>query len=520
MQQSAAAGRFPGGTDVFLYKYHGLFYVAPAQDAFMCRLRFAGGAVRSYQLRGLADLATRCAGGYADVTTRANLQLREIPADRPLEVLQELSELGIINRGAGADNIRNITASPTSGFDPQELLETLPLARQLHLAILQQRTLYGLPRKFNIGFDGGGQIRALEDTNDIGFRAVRVDPPENVDGAVMLQLLLGGITGHGDFARDTAILVQAEHSVAAALAIVRTYLEYGDRSDRKRARLKYLLDEWGVERFLTEAESRLPDGSRWQSLAANRIAPRPAELRWGHVGWHPQKQPGRWYLGLILPVGRLTAAQMRGLADITDRYAANDLRLTVWQNALLHGIRDADREAVQQRVEDLGLEWRHDAVRGGLVACTGSAGCKFAAADTKRHALELAEFLDGRVTLDQPVNIHLTGCSHSCAQHYIGDIGLLATGIDTGDDMVEGYHLYVGGGWDNRQALARELFRDVPAEQLSPLILRLLEAYQRNRLAPDELFCRFVRRHTIDELQRMVSPRDVHVADSRERVAG
>ena len=158
LEQHAAEGRFPKGTDVFAFKYRGLFYVAPAQDAFMCRLRFAGGIVPSYQLRQVATIAEEFAGGYADVTTRANLQLREIRPENSVLLLNALQDCGIVTRGAGADNIRNITGSPTAGIDPQELIDTRPLTTQLHHYILNHRELYGLPRKFNIAFDGGGQI--------------------------------------------------------------------------------------------------------------------------------------------------------------------------------------------------------------------------------------------------------------------------------------------------------------------------------------------------------------------------
>src|SRR5437588_8743936 len=131
MAANAAAGRFPKGTDVFLHKFHGLFYVAPAQDAFMCRLRIPNGILNAHQLRGIADIAERYAGGYADVTTRANLQLREIGPKSILDVLTAIQDLGLTTRGAGADNLRNITGSPTAGIDPDELIDTRPLCREL-----------------------------------------------------------------------------------------------------------------------------------------------------------------------------------------------------------------------------------------------------------------------------------------------------------------------------------------------------------------------------------------------------
>src|SRR5207248_3501262 len=183
------------GTDLFLMKFQGLFYVAPAQDAFMCRLRFPGGICSATQLRGVADLAENFGGGSVDVTTRANLQIRQIGPKNTVDVLMGLNDLGIINRGAGADNIRNITASPTAGIDPNELIDTRPLARAMHHYILNHREMYGLPRKFNIACDGGGSISTLEDTNDIGFVAVRVGEGESVEPGVYFRLQLGGITG-------------------------------------------------------------------------------------------------------------------------------------------------------------------------------------------------------------------------------------------------------------------------------------------------------------------------------------
>ena len=170
----AEAGKFPKGTDVFLTKFHGLFYVAPAQNSFMCRLRMPGGILNSLQVRGIAAIAEELGGGFTDVTTRANLQIREIGAAAAPEVLTRLADLGLTSRGSGADNVRNVTGSPTAGIDAQELIDTRPDARRIHHHILNHRELYGLPRKFNIAFDGSGTIPVLEDTNDVAFTAVPV----------------------------------------------------------------------------------------------------------------------------------------------------------------------------------------------------------------------------------------------------------------------------------------------------------------------------------------------------------
>lgn len=504
MEASAAAGRFPKGTDVFLYKFHGLFHVAPAQDAFMCRLRIPGGVMTAAQFRGVAEIAERFGGGYCDLTTRANLQIRQIKPGDGLNVITGLAEIGLLPRGSGADNIRNITCSPTAGIDPAELIDTLPLARRMHHYILNHREIYGLPRKFNIAFDGGGAISAVADTNDIGFFAVRIAPEHaapDIPAGVYFRMELGGITGHRDFSRDTGILLKPDQTVNVAAAVVRVFIDHGDRTDRKKARMKYVLDRLGLEGCMAEAQKhlktplvRFPLEKCFRPAAADAAA---------HIGIHPQKQPGLHYVGVSLPAGRITCDQMRSLAEIAGRHGSRTLRLTVWQNPLISDI-PADRiDRVKQEIEAAGLHWRASAIRAGLVACTGNGGCKFAASNTKGHANRLAEHLEPRLALDQPINIHLTGCHHSCAQHYIGDIGLIATKVAQGEDMVEGYHVLIGGGHGDDRRIGREFRRDITADQLPRLVESMLRAYLAHRKA-GESFRRFAATIEIESFDKLV----------------
>jgi ferredoxin-nitrite reductase len=501
MQANADEGRFPKGTDVFLYKFHGLFYVAPAQDSFMCRLRIPGGVMTADQLRGVADVAERFGGGFADATTRANLQIRQIKAADALNVLTALTDLGLMPRGSGADNIRNVTASPLAGIDPAELIDTLPLARRMHHYILNHRELYGLPRKFNIAFDGGGAISAVADTNDIGFVAVRVPEPHaspDIPAGVYFRMELGGITGHGDFARDAGLLLRPDQCVPLAAAVVRVFIEHGDRTDRRKARMKYVLDRLGLEGYMAEV-ARHYTAPLIRFPLDRCLRNPPADPR-AHLGVHSQAQPGLHYVGVSLPVGRMTCDQMRALAAVAERHGSRTIRLTVWQNLILSDI-PTDRIAAAQRdIQAAGLHWRASPIRAGLIACTGNGGCRFAASDTKGHALRLAEYLEPRLDLDQPINIHLTGCHHSCAQHYIGDIGLLATKVAVGEEMLEGYHVYLGGGHGNDRRIGRELFRDVTADRLPALIERMLLAYLAHR-SPGLSFHDFAARVSIDDFR-------------------
>lgn len=499
MLANAAKGVYPKGTDGFLYRFHGLFYVAPAQDSYMCRLRIPNGILKAQQLDALADLAERYAGGYAHVTTRANLQLREIVAENAINVLTGIAAAGLTTRGAGADNIRNVTGSATAGIDAQELIDTRPLALAMHHYILNHREFYGLPRKFNIAFDGGGCIGTVEETNDIGFYAVRVGDGHAVPAGVYFRVEIGGITGHRDIARDIGVVCRPDECVGVAAAIVRAFIEHGDRTDRTKARLKYVLERMGLEGFWADVEVRL--GLKLPRLALADCEARPAIDRSAHIGWHPQKQEGSLYAGIALPVGKLTLPQMRGVAQIARQYGDGDIRLTVWQNLLLSGIAANCQTQVEAAIQALGLATSVSAVRSGLVACTGNSGCKLALSDTKRHAMEIANYVDTRVTLDTPVNIHLTGCPNSCAQHFVADIGLLGTKIAISEDAeVEGYHVAIGGTSGHDARIARELMRDVRAEDLPRLVENLLHGYLARREG-GETFAQFAQRQSIEDLR-------------------
>jgi ferredoxin-nitrite reductase len=486
---------FPTEDDRFRLKYHGLFHVAPAQDSFMLRLRVPGGILTSYQLRGLASIAEEYGVGRADLTTRSNIQLRGFAPRDIVRVLNAIQSLGLTSRGSGADNIRNITASPITGLDPQELIDVAPLAEAMQAYITNTRTMYDLPRKFNIAFDNGGSITALADTNDIGFLAVRVAEGHSIPAGIYFRVVLSGITGHRQFASDCGLLLRPEETVAVAAAMVRVFVQYGDRTNRKKARLKYLIDQWGVPRFLDETEKLLAFPVIRVPLA--ECEPRGPVHRQAHLGIHPQSQPQLHYIGITVPVGQLSAAKMRDIADIADRFGSGELRLTVWQNLIIPNVAADKLDDAKPAILAADLSCDAGTVLSGTVACTGNKGCRFAAADTKSHAVSLARHLDERFpVLDQPVNLHVTGCSHSCAQHYIGDIGLM--GVKVGGE--EGYQVLIGGGADGDQGLGRELISAIRFNDLAPRLDGLFHAYLSQRKAC-ETFLEFTRRHEITALR-------------------
>ncbi|MEO0866100.1 MAG: NirA family protein, partial [Pseudomonadota bacterium] len=303
------------------------------------------------------------------------------------------------------------------------------------------------------------------------------DNDQDVSPGIWCRIALGGITGHKDFARDTGLVCRPDETVDVAEAMLRVFVEHGDRTNRKKARLKYLLEKNGVDWFLDRTQEQLdafPSGIKLTRLDAKFDVPRTPIDRQAHIGVHPQKQFGLNYIGVALEVGRLSPEQMRVLAEVADTYGEGDIRLTVWQNPLIPFICDEHVDAACQAIEAAGMFTRASAFAAGAVACTGKWGCKFAAAYTKQDAVDLVRYLEARHTLDQPINIHLTGCNNSCAQHYIGDIGLMGAAAPGGG---EGYQIVIGGGSDLDQGLARPLVGPVAAAEIFPIIDHVIGQY-------------------------------------------
>jgi ferredoxin-nitrite reductase len=496
--EHAAANQAPEKEEIFRFKWNGLFFLTPTKEAFMARLRIPGGLLRTFQLREFARVAQDLTTGYVQVTTRANLQMRLIqPKDTP-EVLRRIQSVGLHTRGSGADNIRNLTANPTAGIDPLELIDVMPFCVEMGQIIINDRSFYDLPRKFNIAYDGGGLIGTVEDTNDIGCKAVRIGDE------ILFRIALGGATGHKAFARDLGVLVKPAELNKVVAAVVRVYIANGDRTNRKKARLKHLLEKWTLEQYLEETEKTL--GYQLQRIPLDPAAIQypGQELPHSHVGFYPQKQQGLNYVGVALQVGHLTPKQMLRIAEIADLYGSGEIRLTVWQNFIIPNVPDAFVETVKKALVKAGMHWQQSNLRSGLIACTGNAYCKFAQSATKAHALALADYLDKRITLDLPVNIHFTGCPNSCAQHYMGDIGLLGTKTKVMGESREGYHVFVGGGFGANQAVGRQVFTGVSCEDLKETVEKMLKAYLRHR-EKNEGFQAFTARQDLNSLQAIFS---------------
>tara|TARA_R110002096_G_scaffold84777_17_gene195559 strand:- start:187 stop:1077 length:891 start_codon:yes stop_codon:yes gene_type:complete len=295
--------------------------------------------------------------------------------------------------------------------------------------------------------------------------------------------------------------------------MTRAYIRNGNRSSRGKSRLIYLLKDWGYEKFLAESEQLLdepivrfdfndPVYTELIEPHEKPMIPHP------HIGAHAQKQEGLSMLGVYVPVGLLQTDEARAIANVADEFGTGELRLTIFQNVIIPNIATDKIESAKARLAEAGLGCEASNIRGGAAACTGNRYCKFASSDTKGNTIDLVDYLDSKMTLDLPINIHVTGCPHSCAQHYVGDIGLLAckVPVEGQDEPVEGYHVFIGGGFGGDQKrIGRQLLKSVAVgPELNGKIEALLKGYLANR-DKGETFLDFTGRHNLETLEALVT---------------
>jgi ferredoxin-nitrite reductase len=456
--------------DLDRMKWYGVFHRKVTPGYFMLRLRIPGGILTSAQARTIAAIAEEHGRGTADLTTRENIQLRWLTLPAIPAIFERLAGVGITTRQSGMDNARNITGCPLAGIDRDELLDATPLVRALHAAFLDAgKRLSNLPRKFNVSITGCREDCAHAQTQDLGFLpATRATPSGQQIG---FNVLVGGALGGTSprLATPLDVFVTPEEVVPFFLALLTVYRDHGPREQRTKARLKWLIAEWGEERLRAAVEQQLG-----RPLA--RVGRTETRRTAGdHLGVHPQRAPEMAYVGLHVPVGRIQAAQLAALADLADRYGSGELRLTVDQNVVLPNVplvrvRDLLREPLLHDLRpDPPSVWRN------LVACTGNDYCHFSLIDTKGCAVALARALEARgVEVPEGTRIHVSGCVHACGKHHVGAIGIEGANVRIGDEIVEAANVFVGGALGHAPRLA-ELVRDkVTLDALPDLAATLL----------------------------------------------
>ncbi|MBE7383519.1 MAG: ferredoxin--nitrite reductase [Leptolyngbya sp. SIO1E4] len=452
-------------------KWLGIFFRPVTPGKFMLRMRMPNGILSSQKMRVLAEVVQRYGDeGSADITTRQNIQLRGIRLEDIPDIFQRFEAVGLTSVQSGMDNVRNITGSPVAGIDASELIDTRGLVRQLQDMITDRSQgnpeFTNLPRKFNIAVEGGRDNSVHAEINDIAF------VPAYREGILGFNVLVGGFFS----ARrcEAAIPLNAwvqpnEEVVSLSRAILEVYRDHGSRVNRQKSRLMWLIDEWGLDHFRTEVE-------KVYGQPLLKAAPKD-EIDWNkrdHIGIHPQQQPGLSFVGLHVPVGRLTVTDMLDLARLADVYGEGEIRLTVEQNVIIPYIPDSRLSLLTQEPLLTRFTIAPSPLVRSLVSCTGAQFCNFALVETKQRALAIARNLDATLLLPNPVRIHWTGCPNSCGQPQVADIGLMGTKVRKDGKVVEGVDIYMGGKVGKEAQLGTCVQKGVPCDELPTVLTGLL----------------------------------------------
>ncbi len=458
-------------------------------EYFMLRVRIGGGRLSTTQLRTIGTLSQRYARDSADITNRQNVQLHWVRIEDVPAIWQALAEVGLLTTEACGDTPRNMLGCPVAGVAANEIIDGTAALESLRPFVGDPR-FSNLPRKYKTAVSGCAEQCTIHEINDTAF--VGVVGPDGVPGFDLW--IGGGLSINPMFGKRLGVFI-AEPDVAETwIGVTSIFRDYGYRRSRNKARLKFLIADWGPERFRDVLETeylhrRLPDGPP---------PPPPASPRRDHVGPHRQSD-GRWFVGLAPTVGRVSGSTLVALADIAEAHGSRRVHTTIEQKVVVLDVAENEVDGLVADVEELGLTARPSTFRRQTMACTGIEYCKLAIVDTKQRAADVIGELERRLPgFDHPITINFNGCPNSCARIQTGDIGLRGQVVTREDGVqVEGFQIQLGGGLSAADGFGRKIrgLRQA-ADDLPDYLEKLLRRFDAERSAT-ESFGDWVRR--VDE---------------------
>lgn len=481
--------------DMVRFQWHGLYHDKPKLGYFMLRIKVPSGILTPDQYRVIGQLSQRFGRDYTELSTRQTVQLHWLRIVDLPEVFAAMQSVGLTSLGACGDAVRNITGCPVAGIEPDELFDCRAQLHEVVTYFISDREYFDLPRKHKITISTCPHQCNAPDINCIAFTGARQPGPDGQERLGFSVRVGGGLSATPRIARDLDVFVEpheVRETAQAILDVWRTDLKY--RLSRAKARLKFMVDDYGPEQVRAKIEERL--GRPLETLAQR---PRPAGHT-DHLGIHPQKQPGLVYIGFPIFLGQVTGAQTTQIADLVDSFGG-DIRVTRQQNLILTGVPEARLDEIVARMAAIGFPLDANPLRGSSIACTGQPLCNFAVAETKTKLQEIVLRLEERFGRIEGLKLGVDGCPHSCAHHWVTDIGLQGTTArgDADSGKLEAYEIYLRGGLGEHAAIGRALLRRVPAEEAGAYVERLVAAYLAERV-PDEDFQAFAQRKSDEEL--------------------
>jgi sulfite reductase (ferredoxin) len=477
-------------------RWYGLYTQRPQEEGFfMLRVKVPNGTLDSQQLETLGQLSMRYARDTGDVTTRQDIQFHYVRIEDVPAIFAELERVGLSTSGACGDITRNVTGCPLAGIDANELIDAEPLVESVHRHFLNNHEFSNLPRKFKVTITGCSSYCTGHEINDIGLIALRL-----AGGEVVFDLWVGGGLGSKErFAERLGAHIRPSEVIEVCHHICAIFRDEGNRQSRSLARLKFLMAEWGPQKFRAELEQRL--GRRLTDGDAPFV---PVTANRAHIGIHPQKQAGLYYAGAATMRGRLPGALMIEVARLARSVGSNRVRLTTTQNLVVLDVPGHSRELVAKKLAALGLQVAASSFRTGTLACTGKQFCKLAVTETKDRASDLIEHLERVLpNFTEPFRISVTGCPNSCAHYQVCDIGFVGDFLNTPEGKREAYRVYLGGHLGEGYSFGRELNKKIPAGEIKLYVERLVRVYLERRASAVESFQAFIARHAVEELETL-----------------
>ncbi len=452
--------------DLERLKWAGIFHRKPTKPYFMMRIRFPGGIATTGQIRTVVDIIATYGRSTADLTTRQQIEPRWLAIEAMPAIEGALAAAGLTTMQTGMDNIRGVVGCPLAGLYAPELLDASPICREFQDLFVGDKAFTNLPRKFNVAITGCPDNCIDAESQDVAL----VPAIQEVAGVEVagFNVLVGGKMGSGGFrvADPLDVFVAPHEAARICKELVLIFRDFGPRETRSRARFAFLIEERGRAWVREMVEQRmghalLPQGRDVRSTG-----------RVDHVGVTSQRQHGLNAVGLVVPVGRVNAKQLREVARLADEYGRGEIRLSTEQNLVIPHVPDARLDAFL--AEPLLQEWRaggDPAVRG-LIACTGTEFCNLALIETKGRALQVARALEGRLPPDRQIKIRWSGCPASCGNHHSADVGLQGKRVRLPDGrVVEAVTISVGGRTGPEARSAEVVMEDVLCDEHLPQVL-------------------------------------------------
>lgn len=482
--------------DMNRFKWAGVYEQKPRNGYFMMRVRINSCIMSSEQAQVLAGIAKDYGRGIANVTTRGAIQFHWIKVQDLPDIFNRLKAVGLSSFEACGDCPRTIVGNPLAGIDKDELMDTTEIVEEVNKLFLLNKDFSNLPRKFKISISANINNAANAQINDLAFTpAVKTIEDKEVVGFHVW--VGGGLSAMPYLAQKLNVFVKPKEVAKVAKGVCTIFRDYGYREKRTRARLKFLVADWGVEKFQEKLLELIGD---MESLGEDKLS------SWNsayYFGVHPQKQSGKNYIGLSVPLGELNSDELFELAEISAKYGDSKLRTTLTQNLIVSGISDTEVEKLLRKDIFKRLSPNPNVFAGHTVSCTGKEFCNLAIVETKEVARKVSEYLDSKIKLDTPIRIHFTGCPNSCGQKHIADISLQGAIIKTENGNVDAYTLWLGGTLNGKGKFAENLNHRVKATEVQEVIEKIILFFKENR-SEAESFNEFVNRIGISEIRNNI----------------